>query len=298
MTYDSIIKEIEKILSLSKKSTDLTKVCYFDVDKRFEKEFSDLIDLENTWYEIKENALELKNNIILLKFEARKTHKYDLANELEILLDRVSNKPCNLLKVIMGYIICKEDENKFIELTKKLHIGPYKPIKDLNENEKIKLRYEVKKSKLQFERINNKLKVKENESLNSSIKVNNKEILFLQSAGYLKPGALLYLKDNIDSNSFNSILDDLYTFSAISSIEYNKLKHTRSNYINYSGTLEELVQYYQSLQDVNILDIMKLKPLFGDYLVTELMFELVKKNIFTNEEFNEYLNCKDNKSLC
>lgn len=297
MTYDLIIKEIEKILLVSKGSTDVSKICYFTVDKRFEKEFTELIDFENTWHELVENADELRSNIIALKFEARKTRNEELAHRLEIILDNVSNKPCSELKVIMGYILCRSDEKEFIEITKKLHIGPYKPLKDASDYEKIKLRYETKKSKIQFERINYHLTVKENESLKSAIDISNKAVLYLQSAGYLKQGALEYLKDNLEASEYIKLLDDLYAFSAITKENYDELKHKRMGAINYSSALEELVQYFQSLQDVQIDDILKLKPMYGKFLIDSLIFELVKKNIITNDEYQEFLKIKNDISL-
>lgn len=297
MTYDLIINEIERYLTLSKGSVDVSKICYFTVDKKYVKEFSELIEFENTWYLISENSMELRNNIISLKFEASKTHQEELASRLNNILDNVSSKPCSELKVIMGYIICKSDEEEFIEITKKLHIGPYKPLKDASSYDKIRLLQEIKSNKKQFERINYHLTLKQVESYKSDIKASNKLVLYLQSAGFLKPGALEYLKDFIDYDSYQQMLDELYTFSAINKSTYEDLKHKRKTTPEYSSTLLELTEYFQSLQDVQIDDVLKLVPVYGEYTIDSLLFELVKKNIITNQEYREYLKIKNDRNL-
>ncbi len=297
MTYDLIINEIERYLTLSKGSVDVSKICYFTVDKKYVKEFSELIEFENTWYLISENSMELRNNIISLKFEASKTHQEELASRLNNILDNVSSKPCSELKVIMGYIICKSDEEEFIEITKKLHIGPYKPLKDASSYDKIRLLQEIKSNKKQFERINYHLTLKQVESYKSDIKASNKLVLYLQSAGFLKPGALEYLKDFIDYDSYQQMLDELYTFSAINKSTYEDLKHKRKTTPEYSSTLLELTEYFQSLQDVQIDDVLKLVPVYGEYIIDSLLFELVKKNIITNQEYREYLKIKNDRNL-
>ena len=297
MTYDLIINEIERYLTLSKGSVDVSKICYFTVDKKYVKEFSELIEFENTWYLISENSMELRNNIISLKFEASKTHQDELASRLNNILDNVSSKPCSELKVIMGYIICKSDEEEFIEITKKLHIGPYKPLKDASSYDKIRLLQEIKSNKKQFERINYHLTLKQVESYKSDIKASNKLVLYLQSAGFLKSGALEYLKDFIDYDSYQQMLDELYTFSAINKSTYEDLKHKRKTTPEYSSTLLELTEYFQSLQDVQIDDVLKLVPVYGEYTIDSLLFELVKKNIITNQEYREYLKIKNDRNL-
>ena len=297
MTYDLIINEIERYLTLSKGSIDVSKICYFTVDKKYVKEFSELIEFENTWYLISENSMELRNNIISLKFEASKTHQEELVSRLNNILDNVSSKPCSELKVIMGYIICKSDEEEFIEITKKLHIGPYKPLKDASSYDKIRLLQEIKSNKKQFERINYHLTLKQVESYKSDIKASNKLVLYLQSAGFLKPGALEYLKDFIDYDSYQQMLDELYTFSAINKSTYEDLKYKRKTTPEYSSTLLELTEYFQSLQDVQIDDVLKLVPVYGEYTIDSLLFELVKKNIITNQEYREYLKIKNDRNL-
>ena len=67
--------------------------------------------------------------------------------------------------------------------------------------------------------------------------------------------------------------------------------------INYSSTIDELVQYFRSLQDVQIHDILKLKPIYGEFLIESLIFELVKKNIITNDEYQEFLKTRNDLTL-
>lgn len=146
-TYNDVLNKIIEIIEISEnirrkssnKELDVENFClirHFPIYKDYVETFNDLLNIERTYYLLyknKDNNVGLKN-IQLLEVCRNNINNPDYL-ELSEIINRSFKRTANELYEYLGYFILKEDYTRFIELCKKLKVGPCVALKDMNPEE-------------------------------------------------------------------------------------------------------------------------------------------------------------------
>lgn len=289
MTYSELIKRITSIIEDSKNSIDFKKSCYFKVADNYLEEFERLIEIERVYYELF-NHKEIVYNLVSLKQDILKVENAsnkDTVEQLTTIIDNVSNKAPEDLVLIDDYIILKANELEFNYLSKKLHVGPYKPVPKINsEDNQQTIALE------QFERINKQLVAPVEKDKSSFIKSKYQEIIRLINKGVIKKQDILKLKSIYNEAAYLELLNDLMTYHIIDESEYREYQKDDSLQ-EYESTVEEMLDFFKQFPKLNLELIDNYRPLVGDYLVNRVIVELVKNGEFEMSEYMIYLKQKE-----
>ena len=298
MNYHEILNRIVEIIKNSNSNEGKKlSVCSFKILEEYYDEFSELIKTEKVWFELSNNVNEyIKNNVNLIDSTKSiiKTESQDMVNKLIEILNSTDGLTPKDLEIIDKYVIPKNKKKEFIQITKKLHIGPYIPIRKLGKDESISI-YEFENHKLneQHERIkkyiSNSIIEKKDES---EFFGNNKILIMLFNSGFLKKDAIPYIGTITDFIKYKSLLLDLKKYLIISDEEYDYYYSLRSKDPVITNTLSDLVIFFSNTKDISLASILN----FGDYLpsglLDDLIFELFKNGTLEASEFDEYINLK------
>ena len=222
-SYQDLIKRITDIINKSMNKDNTIKILHFNILPEYYEEFRKLIEIENVWYELLTNNNQYVNNNNQLALEAnviKNENNYDLVERLnEILKSSYGLTPFDLV-IIDGYVISKNDEKSFIDITKKLHIGPYKPIVNVNDlNSKLDINRQRKLN--QHDRLKKNLPNYELDNNNDTINSKFKHLILLFNSGLLEKSALKYLSKALNDLEYISLLNDLKKYLILN---YSRIK--------------------------------------------------------------------------
>lgn len=296
-SYQDLIKRIIDIINKSMNKDNTIKILHFNILPEYYEEFRKLIEIENVWYELLTNINQYVNNNNQLALEAnviKNENNYDLVEKLnEILKSSYGLTPFDLV-IIDGYVISKNDEKSFIDITKKLHIGPYKPIVNVNDlNSKLDINRQRKLN--QHDRLKKNLPNYELDNNNDTINSKFKHLILLFNSGLLEKSALKYLSKALNDLEYISLLNDLKKYLILNEEEYNTFYSYRSGEPVVIDTIDELVLYLSNIKDLTIEMVMPFKEIYGASFVDNLILELYKKGVFEASEYDDYIKQKNNE---
>lgn len=296
-SYQDLIKRIIDIINKSMNKDNTIKILHFNILPEYYEEFRKLIEIENVWYELLTNINQYVNNNNQLALEAnviKNENNYDLVEKLnEILKSSYGLTPFDLV-IIDGYVISKNDEKSFIDITKKLHIGPYKPIVNVNDlNSKLDINRQRKLN--QHDRLKKNLPNYELDNNNDTINSKFKHLILLFNSGLLEKSALKYLSKALNDLEYISLLNDLKKYLILNEEEYNTFYSYRSGEPVVIDTIDELVLYLSNIKDLTIEMVMPFKEIYGASFLDNLILELYKKGVFEASEYDDYIKQKNNE---
>lgn len=296
-SYQDLIKRIIDIINKSMNKDNTIKILHFNILPEYYEEFRKLIEIENVWYELLTNINQYVNNNNQLALEAnviKNENNYDLVEKLnEILKSSYGLTPFDLV-IIDGYVISKNDEKSFIDITKKLHIGPYKPIVNVNDlNSKLDINRQRKLN--QHDRLKKNLPNYELDNNNDTINSKFKHLILLFNSGLLEKSALKYLSKALNDLEYISLLNDLKKYLILNEEEYNTFYSYRSGEPVVIDTIDELVLYLSNIKDLTIEMVMPFKEIYGASFIDNLILELYKKGVFEASEYDDYIKQKNNE---
>lgn len=296
-SYQEIVSKITDIITKSQNQENTLKVLHFDILTEYYEEFKKLIDIENVWHELSTDINQYinNNNQLVLEANAVKNDKnISLVEELINLLNSCTGLTPYELIIIDGYVVARDNEKEFVDITKKLHIGPYRPIvkmtdvkENLDNNRQRKLN--------QHERIKAFLPKYEVENNQNAINSNFKHLILLFNSGYLNKDSLKYLSTVLNDLEYIALLNDLKKYLILNEEEYDTFYNYRSGEPVVIDTIDELVLYLSNIKDLTIEMVLTFKSIYGKSFVDTLILELYKKGIFETSEYEEYIEQKNNE---
>lgn len=318
-SYGDIIKRIAELIILSEeKKKELnnlyeneynkyfTRIYDYDIYIDYIKEFRDLLNFERVFYNLQTGSNILKKNAELLELCQKNANDNDYLILAE-LLKNVQGQSALNITYYNGYYVLNESLNEFISLCQKLKVGPCVKIIDAGkEAVQERINEEQNEKRNQYERINRYLekilatetdeKVEKDTEKANYLPKNYKELLYLGIQGKLTKTALSTLKNIMSENDFLNLLDDLIMYQVFSEEELEKLRPVKTEMI-YVDSIDELVRYFATLDDLNIDALRLLVPSMGinnySYLMDEL-FKLGKIDLDTYlKSVKEYLDTLD-----
>lgn len=289
MEYSEILSRIEDIINLSSSSSKTVIICGFNIATNYEEEFTDLIRVENIWYELKNNVAFYVNANIKLKFDLikikgdneEKSKKIDRLCEI---LSSCSGRSFEDLVLVGNNIILKEDELEYHKLAKSLHVGLYQPAKGENE---------LGKNTKQYERIKNILNIEIQPQINSFIDSKYRDIIYLANNNLIKKEGILKLLATYSDEEYLDLLNELKKYLVISEEEYQKYYHLRNSKSIILDTIEELVLYFSNIDNLSLESLDTFSKYLSPFEYENLLFGLAKKGVIS---FDDYLaKCYQNK---
>lgn len=296
-SYQDLIKRTTDIINKSMNKDNTIKILHFNILPEYYEEFRKLIEIENVWYELLTNINQYVNNNNQLALEAnviKNENNYDLVEKLNAILKSSYGLTPFDLVIIDGYVISKNDEKSFIDITKKLHIGPYKPIVNVNDlNSKLDINRQRKLN--QHDRLKKNLPNYELDNNNDTINSKFKHLILLFNRGLLEKSALKYLSKALNDLEYISLLNDLKKYLILNEEEYNTFYSYRSGEPVVIDTIDELVLYLSNIKDLTIEMVMPFKEIYGASFLDNLILELYKKGVFEASEYDDYIKQKNNE---
>ncbi len=298
-SYQDLITRITDIISKSMNKDNTIKIIHFNILPEYYEEFRKLIDIENVWYELSTDINKYVNNNNQLILEANviknENNSFLVEKLIEILNSSYGLTPFDLV-LIDGYVISKNNEKSFIDITKKLHIGPYQPIINIKDvNSRLDINRQRKLN--QYNRLKGNLPNYELDNNNDMINSKFKHLILLFNSGTLEKSVLKYLSTILNDLEYITLLNDLKKYLILNEEEYNTFYSYRSGEPVIIDTIDELVLYLSNIKDLTIEMVLTFKEIYGASFVDTLILELYKKGVFEASEYDDYINQKNNEEI-
>lgn len=336
-TYNDILNRIIEIIEISENIRRNSKnevldienfslIRHYPIHKDYVEEFNRLLNAERTYYLLyqnKDSNVGEKNTKLLEECRNNSTQPDFL--ELAEIINRSFKRTANELYEYLGYYVLREDCNRFIELCKKLHVGPCVALRDLNPDD---ARKEINNSlfvnKEQGRRIKkylfNEVEEKDEkvfeeqfivvpekqieeasqeelaESNGSYVFVNAdkpvlscdfREIIYLGMSGQLTLKMVQTLKDLLTNAEFKELINLLIEYNIFTKGELSEIVEVSNNRV--VTDIDELVGYFAIKDSLNVEGLKSLIPTIGLWNYHYMIDQLFKYGAIDFETYKDYL---------
>ncbi|MBE6156684.1 MAG: hypothetical protein E7161_02950 [Firmicutes bacterium] len=302
MTYGSIMARIAELIQKGQNGkingmSNIGSVRGYSIIEEDITEFSELLELENTFYLLNTEETPTLNNDGLLKLcQERASVSNEYTNDYLALIEILNNaygKTASELSEHLGYYIPKESIVSFYNLCNKLKVGPCTIIKSMTpEVAKGAISNSLTGKRLQFERIKNYMLkhfdcVVERASLIPE-KNNSRdfmEIVSLGIDGLLTKEMVASLKARLSKSDFQKLLDRLVAFNVFTNKEILRIESLVNSGKKESLDLDELVVFLAGRKQLEIESLKYLIPEIGIYNYHYVIDELFKLGVIKIDEY-------------
>lgn len=310
--YDDIIKKINEIIEYSRrKKSQLTKEDVLNYNKIFTKilfediaiecasELQSLLDTEMVFHLLMNDPnVGQKNNDLEVecKNSLKQNNEYtnDYVRMLEILNNAIGKTPLELSEH-SGYIICRDELNEFLNISRKLNIGPGLTMNSAKSDDARALFWKNSKLKAKKEqclRIRNYIPEQKNIDNNmealDKLTDRNTWLVRLSLLGISKKLSLemvVELKRVLTEDEYNNLLTVLLEHDIFKANEIDIIKNTEYNDDDYVNDMDKLVAFFVGLGPSLNIDTLKYLILsIGKYNFDYLIEELYKIGIIKQDE--------------
>lgn len=338
-TYYEILDKIVDIIRLSGniRAKDMTGkfdvenfalLRHFPIYKDYVEEFSDLLNIERTYYLLnknKDNNVGLKNNELLEI--CKKNIDDEKCLELFEIINRSFNHPARDLYEHNGYYVLKEDFNRFVELCKELKIGPFQSLLELggelskkelmnslenNKEQGLRIREYIEKHLIENLVISDQIifvpQNKLNEVINISLPNETKnekhsrimdcefkELIYLGINNKLTLDMIKTLKEILSEKEFEVLEKLLLEYNIFSEKELFLLKYEKG--AKEINDIDELISFLLLQESINIDGLSALIPFIGNWNYHYMLAQLFKFGAINIDDYNKNKTSSDNELI-
>ena len=323
-TYGDLINRIVEIIELSnKKKSEMiaqevkdyndhfVKMLWCDIDITLANEFQDLLDFERTFMVLNNSEKPEAKNLELLQVcqeqgSIDNQHTEDYLHIME-LLNNADQANVEDLREYKGYFLLKDDLAVFISLCRKLGVGPYTLLKDMDREEaKAAVNREMALKNEQYQRIKASVQkagyVVENngsipviepstyEEVDDALEQNSiDEIIYLGIVGKLTSDMVVDMKKVMPDDSFNKLLKELKIWKIFSEKKIKEIKERAYSHSEYIRSIDELIGFLALREDLNPDALKAFIPSIGVENYHYMIDQLFKFGIISFEYYMENL---------
>ncbi len=265
-TYGDIINRISEIIANSQEMQktnpnpkNYTHLLYNDIYKDYVSELRDLLDIERTFSILLKSSEDetVKKNLDLLnlceaKIKANDSNVNDYITLMEIIKSSFGKTPLEITEYA-GYFITKEQFANFLDLCRKLKIGPCIKLNELSSSaSEQEIRNYLNTHKEQYQRINK------------------------------------YIANN-HKNQLNSLVTMVNSWHILNDQEFQELQNIDNLVVEEIDNIDKLIAYFATKKDFNPEALKVIIPFIGEYNYHYMLDELFKKGLIDTDYYLDYV---------